>query len=714
MPTLITSPSNVNTKVRFQEQYVSAGLNQKTVGAIPNGIIRGGNLVTTGAGLNVQIEPDPDSGDSVYTYTTPTGFQLTHRESGIRVLDLTPVAGAPVYICLFIQYAIGSTTVVEWRTYSEAELFTAPVAEAGSVVIVGFVDVPGAGPVPAANVTRDRVRYAWKDQATGMLPTGYSAAPLINSIPGYYGEEIVSASVRVDHSPPTLVPPRSGQFVLQVQLTGTSGIGRIGPGQFNVADVWSSGLMPVEEGQLIDVSFWLAGDSVDAYTAGTNGCRLIIDFFDETGSIISTVQVASDPATHIGSFGFDRLTAIFAAPANCFLRWYLEMSIDQGGGLGYFYVDDVDIFLQPRVASETREAAFVKPAMRASVLDLQPSGAAIGDTNVLNYKVARFVAEDMGGALTGLRVMRGNDPQLLRWLTPIISQDTDIVDNSYGILGTVVGPTDDTVPTTYKLLHRYKASTGSVRIYSSAIGEYCIASNARWDAGSSVWVGDDTGRDAAAYCFNEDRLTIKRKNSVLPANWSDAAWDQSQGAFVDSNGDISYTGPITRVRYYDLNTIASNNNSVLDGVGSNEWILSGIGSTLALTIGGSTHHIEFPLLGIVPDGSSLIDLQVGYQASGGSFVNPIALILRRTAPDEVTLPLNILAGQTTTVASYSQSPAQPFDDHIQLSVGGGLPVVIDHESYNYQLFLEGFLQGGGSAVVSYAKITYQDPGPAGR
>lgn len=719
MPTTIATPSNANTKVRHNEPYVSAALNQKTAGPIPNGIIRGGTLTTTGAGLNVQIGVDPDSGDSVYTYTTPTGFQLTHRETGIRVLDLSALTGQTVYIALYALYAVGVPTVVEWRAYTEAELFGgSPVSEADSVVVVGRVVVPGVGPIPAANVSYMRARRAWKDVASGMRPwrqlaqngsfeSGPTTIGNFQAITGYRGSEVNAAAISV-----VAGASQHGSYYLNVALTGATDIGRIGPGLFTVANPFSSGILPIVSGQLIDISFYIEGVGVPAYTLNTSGVRLIVEIYDGSNPavLLATEQVVSDPTVHVGTFSWTKLDRIFAAPASGYMRWYLECGND--GGACSWHVDDISVLLESRAGDQNNEL-LTRPTYTASAFDLVPYNVSPAGIQSTMERLLRISAELSNGGV-GVKFTRNDIDNGVRWLSSFMfDSGYSPAEATYGLLGM----SDPPASSGYMLLHKYAINSSSfARVFASGANNgMAFTTNCSWDG--AQWVRDVSGRPAMKLSFGCDVssadptfLRIQHKNDAVPANWLDSAWDRSNTLRANAFGDLEYTTKIRRKRFYALQEVMNFNWSVF---GQSAVSLSAATLTFYMTHTG-IGQIWFPLIGMVPDGSDLIEFQVGFSATGGTSVNPVVLQLLQTQPDTATIPLSILAGQTTALATRSQVQPQPFAEHIKLTDGTGLPQTLDYETYNYQLYYEASLQGGGGAAITYAQITFDDPGPGGR
>lgn len=718
MPTTIATPSNANTTIRYNEPYVSAGLNKKGVGSIPNGIVRGGMLSTTGSGLNVQVSPDPDTGDSVYVYTTPGSppFQLTHREDGTRTLDLSAVAGTTVYVALYVQYSIGSPTIVQWRTYSEAELFGgAPVAEAGSVVIVGRVEVPGVGPIPSSVVTPQRAQYAWKNISQGMLPWeqivrnggfeesgGTSTASGDQLTPGFTVEPSVGGGgfARVSTG-----SARTGKYEFESRLVSIADYVRIGPGAFDVANPFGSGPIPVVQGQLVDASFWLRGDSIDAgYTAGSSGARMIIEIYDESASLISTVSIDSDPAVHVGTFAYTKLEHLFEVPSDGFMRWYMEFSIDSGTGTGNFGVDDVLIFLQP--TPNTNGVAITQPALRSSLVDIVPRNAA---TEIELQRTVRFIVD----YLSSKPSISVTSPQSLidqvRWLTSFVSSKIDTTEDSHGIFGTDKTPADETVPIPvdgYKLLHRYQMVNGDLRIYESETFGYTITINAAWVQSTTNWTKDDPAQGSTRIGIGRNNMSVRRVNAGTASPWLDSAWDHSSSISVIGGDFPVYTTAVARRKFIPLAMLANNSQG--------DWSWDPVGANNLIANEQNDAYTFINLAGLIPNGSRISDVGIGVDTG---IAATFTLNLYEMTPDISTSPPPSTTFSTANRYTESVAFGGSGNDHIRLSNGSGavlsLPTTLDFGVNEYIVRIGVNTTSTSVAVVKYIFVDYSDFSIAG-
>lgn len=181
MPTSLTSFANSEFRMRFREQYVTEGLNAKLAVNTPPGTYRGFHLATHGSNDTVTVEADASALDHVAVYQTDDAFSLTVRKSGgdyaLDLASLVDVAQKTWVICIYADYAVGSTTTAEHRAYEllpTDEYTTAP--EKDELVVLGTVTIGAGGgiPIPAGQISSDNRTPAWAAQA----PEALTAVPV--------------------------------------------------------------------------------------------------------------------------------------------------------------------------------------------------------------------------------------------------------------------------------------------------------------------------------------------------------------------------------------------------------------------------------------------------------------------------------------------------------------------------------------------------------
>lgn len=354
MPTTLSTPSNAVASMRWAEPYTSDGLNRKLNGLMPRGVIRGGRLVTAGSALLVTVEADPDTGDSVYSYVNAQGRQVTVRQEGNVTLNLSASASSTVYVALYVSYTIGSETEVEWRSYTEAELFGgSPVAEHADVIIVGRVVVPGSGPIAATSVSFGARRYAWDAHGRSALPwsqvvvnPSFELGPgevtpgvgfPISETLGWRGpnslSDINDTTFRVVSDPGGA---RSGDQYLEIDATGASGVVD--------AEIYQEGWFSVVPGQAVRLGLSVSSDSWDD-TAVVNAEATVV-FYDLDFAPIGNIVLGFADVSGTMSWE-DRSTGTTVPAGARYGR--LAIFLDTGASTpgGQLRLDDVTVHLEP-------------------------------------------------------------------------------------------------------------------------------------------------------------------------------------------------------------------------------------------------------------------------------------------------------------------------------------------------------------------------------
>lgn len=554
MPTTLSTPSSTNVKLRFEEPYVSDGLNRKQFGLTGRGVVRGGRLETAGSGLNINVVVDPTTGDSVYSCITSAGHQLTYRDTSNRTIDLTPVASTDVYVALHVDYSIGSDTVAEFRAYTESELFGAmPVAEADEVVVLGFVSVPVGGPIGAGSVGHAQRREAWADQSLGLRPWknvvfngdfelgGTSDASWTGAkediVPGF--RHLISAGTPIIEV--TTSNPQSGKWALRWAVSsGTAEATLVERGSGGTA--LPAPYQPVRAGQLIYMSFYLAGTDVPANVGSP--ALLSVLFYTETGAPIGfPFSASADPTTETGTFGYKRLEAVVAAPADGYFTWGITFAFDVAASpTSEMFVDDIAVLLQPHeeplltpdaprfgqlraqsfaldsaglVASEDRHAHTVE------LISQYQSGS--GPTPVRMYQldgtVFDFTLEaDLtlsGGISSGVSVDE----------TPLL-ESTELPTSKYKLVHkNIVGQVSGT-----DVFHRQyvRSDTPDFGLVSTI--------NAEWDSATSLWTHDTAERISIKYSWATNGGMVREFKRISPeeitvllenGSWLDEDWERN-------------------------------------------------------------------------------------------------------------------------------------------------------------------------------------------
>lgn len=178
-------------KLRWQEPYVSAALNNKNYRTVPRGIYRGfivspgpTNLeITVGTG-GAEAIPGYDAGNydpasfkgwSVAVHEDYDGRSATIiMQDGVNsdyVFDLSSQVNLSVYIVLAVQYTVGFPTAGQIKVVDAAELDADP-----TLLVLAKVDVPGTGPITTPNIVTNDSLYPVVYPFANPFKYGYMSA----------------------------------------------------------------------------------------------------------------------------------------------------------------------------------------------------------------------------------------------------------------------------------------------------------------------------------------------------------------------------------------------------------------------------------------------------------------------------------------------------------------------------------------------------------
>lgn len=535
--TALALPPN-DFKVRWREPYVSEALNRKFAGIIPRGIYSGFALAPHAAPLTTKLVANA-SGSHVAVYESQAAYSLTiNRSGGDIVLDMAAFVGQTVYVVLYAVYSPVTSTIAEIRLYSEADYNAAP--EKPELVVFGTVNVPGAGVIPATAISVSKQTLPWKQVIggavrpwlqivkNGSFDEGNGAAiPGSQTIPGFSGEVTGAATIAV-----TGANPRSGTSSLALFVPNAISSARIGPAQYNSLNPLDGGVVPVRAGQAIDVALWIAGLTVGPYTDGTNGLRLIGQFYNAADVLQLTAQVASVAAIHIGTFPYSQLIGTFSAPVAGYFVWHLEAAVDIGAGPSTFYVDDLRLFLQPQASVVDDEGAAIGeislPTLRGMGLDIVPAGALTRLAQTAVARVTSVVTPALDLILSLTKAGNKQTVNVPRWDTPYIHENTIADSSGYGISGTSIAADQELPATTFKLLHTYKSKHAGTPLYSRMYsgtqndGSYFLTTNARWDSGANLWFSDNAVIPASR--ISADQFGFRVRAHAAAVSWGEGGW----------------------------------------------------------------------------------------------------------------------------------------------------------------------------------------------
>jgi hypothetical protein len=350
--------------LRYRHPFVTEGLNKKVVG-MPSGILQGGKLTAAVGNQSVVVNTDPDTGLSVYNYERRSSplSAVTVIEEENRTIDLSAQAGTTVYVCLYVEYTITTTTLVQFRTYSESELFGAsPVTEAGDVVILGKVDVPATAiPIPDEDVVGDHRTDAWQRRSAGsrdwlqIFRNGSGAIPYIAvepvvPPPFFYAQTVYADSWELIYS---AAYKRSMLQSLRCNISGSGAVILFTPATCLNSSHASPVFTPIRAGSRIMFSFYKRAASWTGDSAGYIHFVFRPAPDDNDGSDV-LVQHEFNAGTTDSDWV--HVTGIVEAPSDCWFFYGFGLT-SSGTNIGYIYFDDIRVWVEAGNALEDEGAA---------------------------------------------------------------------------------------------------------------------------------------------------------------------------------------------------------------------------------------------------------------------------------------------------------------------------------------------------------------------
>lgn len=558
MAETLSSPSNTLVKVRWQEPYVSEGLNKKLNGLVPHGVIRGGRLGVSAVNSTVVVEADPDIGDSIYSVIDANGHQLTFRQVGDVSLDLNvgTLPGTTAYIGLKVTYSTGVATSVQWGGYTSAE-----IDADSTIVCLGSADVPGSPAIiPESDIGADRRTVGGLDVSSGMKPW----RQLITN-PSFEGYEITCDSttgevfeLRGYH----MYPPDNGQWhVLTPSTTpvanprtGSTNIILEGNGSApNIAYVQNNRSFCVSPGQIVRASTWIYCDGV-TMGSGASGyveIQLRVRRWDGVDVVSLTKRV--DGATLSGTLGYFELSETFKMPADAgfvVARIYVSEATSLTGDIGF---DDFRVWVEPGPFDGVydKESDVIGGDVNTSMMSVSPHFGQGGIASPQSFAIRSIQLACENPSSASLEYSWKNVKEsVTSWLMSLPKGVFDIGSDLISSAAEAIVPrlstsVQDYLTARYTLLWQMPnlkttANQGNIRIYATnrtdAISYYAgtaselslvVTMNAEWNG--SQWVRDESV-DSMRYDFlRSSGFAFYIRENVAASPWGDGDWENATG-----------------------------------------------------------------------------------------------------------------------------------------------------------------------------------------
>lgn len=308
-------------KSRWLEPYVSAAVNQKSIGLQPKGVFAGFIVAPGGAALSLDIQVDPTlliSGANVLE-TTGGQYCVTLIQTSNLAVDLTTVANSTVYVVLDAQYTVTVTSAAQVLVVDEADLALPAGAD---YVLLAKVNVPLAGVLATTDINMG-YRLTAGDSITS------EARPTVNLLPnGTFERDLAGSDAKGWTSGDV-------NIVISAAAGGAARTGvnclRLIAGIAVTSDV-STQLVAVSPGVKYRVGGWFRALGGGIVGAGT-GIQLRVAWYGPTGGFLSNTDIEAPFKSAVATY-VERKAEV-TAPAGAAMAQLL-LHFDNCSGSAYF------------------------------------------------------------------------------------------------------------------------------------------------------------------------------------------------------------------------------------------------------------------------------------------------------------------------------------------------------------------------------------------
>jgi hypothetical protein len=181
--------------------------------------------------------------------------------------------------------------------------------------------------------------------------------------------------------------------------------------------------------------------------------------------------------------------------------------------------------------------------------------------------------------------------------------------------------------------------------------------------------------------------------------------------------DIEYYTAVRRTKFVSLGGVAGTSFPGSSNFIHTFLLLGSVAQSLrANQVNHNSFALTLDLDRWVPDGSSLVEVQLGFQLSAGDIIGADLELWEDEVTDDVTVPF--VSPTNTSLAKESiGAQTSVFQKHVKLSdasASGSLPQTLNYATKMYRVRLDGTFSGVSTLDITYIKIVYDDPGPGGR
>lgn len=540
MTTNLITFSSAEVALKWQEPYLSQGINREMAVAAPVGIHRGFRLKASGAAMSVTVEADSTWGDNAAVCRVLGGYALTVSRTGSFDISLSAYASKTVVLAINASYALNTSTTAYITAYelSPSDEFNV-ASEKPYLVVLGTVTVPASGTISSTSIQDVRRTEAWDllsppEIAPVQLISNPSFELADTSGKQYSIWHWTRGTSETDGSSSywqvATTDPASGLMHLQLSYTS------IFPGA--VTSSLSQPIMTkVSGGESLRLSL-----KVKALKVATGGSLLIrLHFLTETGAVAPSSPVSySVPLTAVDST-YRTLSQMLTVPTGgvggaSFLSHIEIRNAGLTAGTDGIFVrlDDIELWFDKRTARQQMSLDTVKQII-GPALSLMPDPSR-GDTVSFASDIAKSLLMRLDPSTTEATVLAGrrdggtSNYPLLDWKGRM-KVGTGI---ATGILPFLATPYDDVgvgvVPVT-AIWEGYPADGAGtkVRIYVNSSGDLYFTLNAGATSSTTLtWQKDVTGKPAWKFTpgstVTNATPKIDYRGPDDNANWVEANW----------------------------------------------------------------------------------------------------------------------------------------------------------------------------------------------
>jgi hypothetical protein len=595
MATTLSTLAASEATMRYQEPFLTRGLNAKLAVNTPPGVYRGFRLSTSGAALSITVVADPLGTDHVAVYQTGSGSSLSiRREGGNFTASLAALASKTVAVCLFATYSVGADTLAEIRAYEVSPSDTLTGApEFSELVVLGTVIVPASGTIAASAITHDRRRSAWSSVAAEANPW---SALVRNSgfehgvTAGQERYAISDWAIRTELATNGAfrlgtATVRTGGKSLEFNKTATAAsVGRIEQHQE----------IPVVPGQLVRVSAY-----VRQLIAPTGGSYTVNVYWGDANSTATTSAAITISATGVDA-SFRLIEQTFSVPASVFVLKAVTVEVinvtSATTGVSVVF-EDVQVYLETGSAlASPGDSNLHLQRQIVSTLQLEDP-----DTYALGQLAALLRFDKTSPASEGRVVFErrdqnasgGNLPPAFDAFGRLFLGSRLVSSEARALLARVTAPVATAAGIDFTLLwESVPVGLKGIRIYVGDLKNTTLAEpgllltvNARYDG--SNWNKDVNDQQAnALHLSSVSSSQLILLDQSVSNVWSSSAWSPrfsiGGGEFVSSTGAALSRGSVT---FAPLTFTADNITNRFTAVGHS--LKNGQGPVQTVNSGGS-------------------------------------------------------------------------------------------------------------------------------